>query len=201
METNFAPILATAIKAELEDFNNKSNGNDINNISSGGGETMHHPIILAELKCEQDDIVDFELNVCDTQNSQIGGATNEFNFSGRLDNLYSSFCALKALIDASKDSFFMKHKGARAIALLDNEEVGSVSMSVGGGMVMFEAIKRVTLSSKGNSSASSEGDSDVIERCLAKPFLVSADMAHTDNMPEPLRNDNDKNGYQESQNT
>ena len=201
METNFAPILATAIKAELEDFNNKSNGKDINNISSGGGETMHHPIIHAELKCEQDDIVDFELNVCDTQNSQIGGATNEFNFSGRLDNLYSSFCALKALIDASKDSFLMKHKGARAIALLDNEEVGSVSTSVGGGMVMFEAIKRATLSSKGNSSASSEGDSDVIERCLAKPFLVSADMAHTDNMPEPLRTDNDKNGYQESQNT
>ena len=49
------------IKAELEDFNNKSNGNDINNVSSGGGETMHH-LILAELKCEQDDIVDFELN-------------------------------------------------------------------------------------------------------------------------------------------
>ena len=101
------------------------------------------PLFSRELKCEQDDIVDFELNVCDTQNSQINGATfNEFIFSGRLDNLYSSFCALKALIDASKDSFFMKHKGARAIALLDNEEVGSVSMSVGGGMVMFEAIKR-----------------------------------------------------------
>jgi aspartyl aminopeptidase len=99
LETNFAPILATAIKAELEDFNNKSNGNDINNISSGGGETMHHPIILAELKCEQDDIVDFELNVCDTQNSQIGGATNEFIFSGRLDNLYSSFFFLPIFPD------------------------------------------------------------------------------------------------------
>ena len=50
-----------------------------NNISSGGGETMHHPIILAilaeELKCEQDDIVDFELNVCDTQKSHHGGAS------------------------------------------------------------------------------------------------------------------------------
>ena len=182
LETNFAPILATAIKAELEGFNNKSNGNNNNNISSGGGETMHHPIILAilaeELKCEQDDIVDFELNVCDTQKSQIGGATNEFIFSGRLDNLCSSFCALKALIDASKDSSLKKHKGARAIALFDNEEVGSVSTSGGGGTVMIEAIKRATLSSKGNSSASSEGDSDVIERCLAKSFLVSADMAH-----------------------
>ena len=113
---------------------------------------MHHPIILAiladELKCEQDDIVDFELNVCDTQKSQIGGATNEFIFSGRLDNLCSSFCALKALIDASKDSSLKKHKGARAIALFDNEEVGSVSTSGGGGTVMIEAIKRATLSSK-----------------------------------------------------
>ena len=63
---------------------------------------MHHPIILAELKCEQDDIVDFELNVCDTQNSQIGGATNEFIFSGRLDNLYSSFFFLPIFPDNGK---------------------------------------------------------------------------------------------------
>ena len=185
LETNFAPILATAIKAELEGFNNNrenknKDANNDNSSSSSGGETMHHPIILAilaeELKCEPEDIIDFELNVCDTQKSQIGGATNEFIFSGRLDNLCSSFCALKALIDASKDSSLKKHKGARAIALFDNEEVGSVSTSGGGGTVMIEAIKRATLSS--NSSNSSGGESDVIEQCLAKSFLVSADMAH-----------------------
>ena len=188
LETNFAPILATAIKAELEGFNNnrENKNKDANNdhsSSSSGGETMHHPIILAilaeELKCEPEDIIDFELNVCDTQKSQIGGATNEFIFSGRLDNLCSSFCALKALIDASKDSSLKKHKGARAIALFDNEEVGSVSTSGGGGTVMIEAIKRATLSSNSsNSSNSSGGESDVIEQCLAKSFLVSADMAH-----------------------
>ena len=188
LETNFAPILATAIKAELEGFNNNrenknKDANNDNSSSSSGGETMHHPIILAilaeELKCEPEDIIDFELNVCDTQKSQIGGATNEFIFSGRLDNLCSSFCALKALIDASKDSSLKKHKGARAIALFDNEEVGSVSTSGGGGTVMIEAIKRATLSSKSSkSSNSSGGESDVIEQCLAKSFLVSADMAH-----------------------
>ena len=188
LETNFAPILATAIKAELEGFNNSrenknKDANNDNSSSSSGGETMHHPIILAilaeELKCEPEDIIDFELNVCDTQKSQIGGATNEFIFSGRLDNLCSSFCALKALIDASKDSSLKKHKGARAIALFDNEEVGSVSTSGGGGTVMIEAIKRATLSSNSsNSSNSSGGESDVMEQCLAKSFLVSADMAH-----------------------
>ena len=188
LETNFAPILATAIKAELEGFNNNrekknKDANNDNSSSSSGGETMHHPIILAilaeELKCEPEDIIDFELNVCDTQKSQIGGATNEFIFSGRLDNLCSSFCALKALIDASKDSSLKKHKGARAIALFDNEEVGSVSTSGGGGTVMIEAIKRATVSSNSsNSSNSSGGESDVIEQCLAKSFLVSADMAH-----------------------
>ena len=164
LETNFAPILATAIKAELEGFNNNrenknKDANNDNSSSSSGGETMHHPIILAilaeELKCEPEDIIDFELNVCDTQKSQIGGATNEFIFSGRLDNLCSSFCALKALIDASKDSSLKKHKGARAIALFDNEEVGSVSTSGGGGTVMIEAIKRATLSSNSSNSSNS----------------------------------------------
>jgi aspartyl aminopeptidase len=179
LETNFAPILATAIKAELEGF--RSSNNSKANMDKY--KEMHHPIILAilaeELKCEPEDIIDFELNVCDTQKSQIGGATNEFIFSGRLDNLCSSFCALKALIDASKDASLQKHKGARVVALFDNEEVGSVSTSGGGGTVMIEAIRRATLSTKSNSkNNNSNDDGDAIERCLSKSFLVSADMAH-----------------------
>ena len=42
-----------------------------------------------------EEICDFELNVCDTQPSVIGGALKEFIFSGRLDNLCMSFCSLK----------------------------------------------------------------------------------------------------------
>ena len=52
-------------------------------------------LLSVELGCKPEEICDFELNVCDTQPSVIGGALKEFIFSGRLDNLCMSFCSLK----------------------------------------------------------------------------------------------------------
>lgn len=52
-------------------------------------------VLAEELNCQPKDILNFELDVIDTQPSVIGGALKEFIFSGRLDNLCSSFCALK----------------------------------------------------------------------------------------------------------
>ena len=54
-------------------------------------------MIANQIGCKVDDICDFELQVCDTQPSVIAGAAKEFIFSGRLDNLCSSFCSLKVL--------------------------------------------------------------------------------------------------------
>lgn len=77
-----------------------------------------------ELGCHVRDIASIELNICDTQPSCLGGANNEFIFSGRLDNLASSFCALRALVDtcASPEDLENENK-IRMIALFDNEEV------------------------------------------------------------------------------
>ena len=101
-ETNFAPILATAIKGELE-----------GEVSSASG--AHHALLLAvlaeELGCAPDDIKDFELNVCDTHPSVIGGAAREFIFSGRLDNLASSYCGVRALIEATSRRRARRAKG------------------------------------------------------------------------------------------
>ena len=96
----------------------------------------HHPLLLAvlaeELGCDAHEIVDFELEVCDTQPSVVGGAAREFIYSGRLDNLASSFCALKALIEAGNGGDLAEETGVRMIALFDNEEVGSDSTSGAG---------------------------------------------------------------------
>jgi aspartyl aminopeptidase len=54
-------------------------------------------MIANQIGCKVDDICDFELQACDTQPSVIAGAAKEFIFSGRLDNLCSSFCSLKVL--------------------------------------------------------------------------------------------------------
>ena len=72
--------------------------------------------------------------------SVIAGAIKEFNFSGWLDNLYMSFCSLKALIDASAlDSSLESESGVRIVALFDHEEVGSDSAQGAGSPIIFSS--------------------------------------------------------------
>lgn len=170
LETHLIPLLAT--KMENASCENK----DKNNISSVQGS--HHPLLMRilsdELGCRIDDIVSIELNVCDTQPGCLGGANNEFIFSGRLDNLASSFCALRALIDSSASPEDLSNEHAvRMVALFDNEEVGSDSYQGAGAPTMFEAMRRIT-DCLVHHSIRENG----FARAIRNSFLVSADMAH-----------------------
>ena len=143
-ETHLAPLLATAIKGELEsERNDQTNETGDEKTKRRKKKEPHHPLLLAvlaeELDCDPGDIVDFELEVCDTQPSVIGGAAREFIYSGRLDNLASSYCALRALLDARP---LAEETGVRMVALFDNEEVGSDSAAGAGGTVVADAIRR-----------------------------------------------------------
>ena len=89
--------------------------------------------------------MDFELNLCDTQPGVMAGAADEFVFVGRLDNLCSGYCALRALIDTCDGMESLStEECVRAVALFDHEEVGSESAQGAGGPVMSDAITRVT---------------------------------------------------------
>ena len=129
-------------------------------------------MLAEELNCDPHEIVDFELEVCDVQPSVIGGAAREFIYSGRLDNLASSFCALKALLDAGGGGSLKEETGVRMIALFDNEEVGSDSTAGAGGTVVADAVNRTVRALCGTER---EG---LAERTARNSFLVSADMAH-----------------------
>ena len=81
--------------------------------------------IGAELGVDPHTIVDFELNVVDTQPAGLVGLHKEFLSSPRLDNLGSSLVALDAILEtpASKD----QTAEVNMIMLFDHEEVGSQS--------------------------------------------------------------------------
>ncbi|KAL6996998.1 aspartyl aminopeptidase [Sarracenia purpurea var. burkii] len=182
-QTQLVPVLATSIKAELNkvvsengpvETESSIDGKKSNEKSSINNQ-KHHSLLLQlladEVGCEPDDIGDFELQTCDTQPSVIAGATKEFIYSGRLDNLCMSFCSLKALIDAtSSESSLENETGVRMVALFDHEEVGSNSAQGAGSPVMLDALSRIT--------SSFSPDVKLLEKTIQKSFLVSADMAH-----------------------
>lgn len=129
-------------------------------------------LLSKELGCEVDDIVDFELNVIDTQAGVVGGGEDEFIFCGRLDNLCMSYCCLQALVDTCANAEALADEtGVRAIALFDNEEVGSDSAQGAGSPVMRDCITRVT-------QLLAEGAEGAVQRAMRNSFLISADMAH-----------------------
>ena len=111
------------------------------------------------------------LHVCDVQPGTIAGARNEFVYSGRLDNLCMSYCALQALLESlSSPESQANDDCVRCIALFDHEEVGSDSAQGAGGPVMIDTIRRVT-------RVLGRGADGCVEMSLQNSFLVSADMA------------------------
>ncbi|KAB2633183.1 aspartyl aminopeptidase [Pyrus ussuriensis x Pyrus communis] len=182
-QTHLLPVLATAVKAELNKVVAEDGEADNDILTSGeksnekttSNALKHHSLLLQlladQLGCEPEHISDFELQACDTQPSIIAGAAKEFVFSGRLDNLCMSFCSLKALVDAtSSDSNLEDESGVRMVALFDHEEVGSDSAQGAGSPAMLNTLSRIT--------HSFTTDSKLLEKAIQRSFLVSADMAH-----------------------
>ena len=90
-----------------------------------GAVARHTPllvhVIAEELGVAAADVVDFDLQLCDTQEAVLGGALSEFIYSGRLDNLCSCYMAAEALIET--DASVAHDTAVRVIALFDHEEV------------------------------------------------------------------------------
>jgi aspartyl aminopeptidase len=108
-------------------------------------------------------ILGMDLSLYDLQPPSIGGANQEFIFSGKLDNLFMSWCALQALLQA--DTTYSE--GAKVIALFDHEEVGSESNQGAGSDLLPSLLERLQL---GNPSS--------LPISVGSSFIASADVAH-----------------------
>lgn len=110
-ETEFTPILGL-LASNLNAPTDKVQSDDNNEQAASSIQDNHHPALLAllaeEMNVKPEEIHDFELWVAaplttatstlnsssrqlyDTQPSVLGGLNNEFIFSPRMDNLFSS---------------------------------------------------------------------------------------------------------------
>lgn len=171
-----ANALNQPIQIEPDDSNATS--------SAVGTPTMtikHHSSLLdllaSELSIEVSQIQDFELSLYDTQPASIGGINNEFIHSPRLDNQMSCFCSTEALIESLKDGESLKEsKNIRAIALFDNEEVGSVSTHGAESNMLASTVKRLaSIQIKNGVELKNDEHRNftAFERSISKSFLIS----------------------------
>ncbi len=118
-------------------------------------------------------IVDFQLELYDTQPAALGGPNNEFLLSGRIDNLTMCYSAVQAL--PSSGSTFNNNA---LVVCFDHEEIGSKTLKGGDSFFLGSVMERLALS-LGLSR-------ETYLRTLSQSILFSADGVHAihPNYPE-----------------
>ena len=124
-------------------------------------------ILGEELDVSPDRIRGWDAMCFDVQPSGLVGLHEEFLSAPRLDNLHSSFTALRALIESSKNP---KSADLRVVTLFDHEEVGSTSERGAAGPLLGNILERSVIARGGGR--------DEYLRAIASSTCVSADMAH-----------------------
>jgi aminopeptidase I len=120
-------------------------------------------------------IVNWELELYDTQPAQTGGLDKEFIFGGRIDDKLCSWAALEALLASSATTATGDDSIIKLVALFDDEEIGSLLYQGARGNFLPATVERAVEAFSGSYSA------NTISRTYANSFLVSADVTHAVN--------------------
>jgi aspartyl aminopeptidase len=104
-------------------------------------------------------ILDYEMNLYDTQSPALVGLQKQFIASARLDNLLSCYLGLSAILNADNQ------ESALFIAT-DHEEVGSTSCCGAKGPMLQQFLDRLL------------PDPQERARCIDRSVMISADNAH-----------------------
>lgn len=121
--------------------------------------------LLAEhLSCEPEDILDYELNLYNTETGSIIGADGVFYQSPRLDDLTS----VQALLDGLTSS--ERAHGTNVLVIFDHEEVGSRTKQGAAGTLLPMILKKIY-----RSLGWTEGE---YEDALGASLMMSVDVAH-----------------------
>ncbi len=118
-------------------------------------------------------IVNWELELCDTQPAQVGGLDKEFIFGGRIDDKLCSWSAMEALL-ASSDS--ASAGTIKLVGVFDDEEIGSLLRQGARGNFLPSTIERICEVFGGNSYGA-----NLLAQTYANSFLISADVIHAVN--------------------
>ncbi|SPO06843.1 related to aminopeptidase yscI precursor, vacuolar [Cephalotrichum gorgonifer] len=121
-------------------------------------------------------ILNWELELYDSQPAQTGGLDREFIFGPRIDDKLCSWPALLALIAAADDK---EDSYIRLVALFDDEEIGSLLRQGARGNFLPSVVERTVEAL--SAAARVPFGPGVVGRTYARSFLASADVTHAGN--------------------
>lgn len=129
-------------------------------------------------------IVNWELELFDTQPAQLGGLDKEFIFAGRIDDKLCAFSAIEALIASTSSSSTSQTRDRpsdnsgiiKLVGLFDDEEIGSLLRQGAHGNFLPSTIARIC-ETFGDPAAGT----NALAQTYANSFLVSADVSHAVN--------------------
>jgi aminopeptidase I len=121
-------------------------------------------------------IVNWELELFDTQPATVGGLDKEFIFAGRIDDKLCSWAAIQALIEADKSGDTEDSSIIKIVGLFDDEEIGSLLRQGARGNFLPSTIERIVANQPNGGR-----EADVMGQTYANSFLVSSDVIHAVN--------------------
>jgi aminopeptidase I len=174
-ETEMVPIIGLD-NSDLskEEFKNSTLGEDGSFVSGQPPRLVR--AIAKELKITDfSSIVNWELELYDTQPAQTGGLDKEFIFGGRIDDKLCSWAAVQALLASSFSASTAGDSIIKLVSLFDDEEIGSLLYQGARGNFLPATVDRVVEAFTPSHSAST------LSRTYANSFLISADVTHAVN--------------------
>ncbi|CCD27462.1 metalloaminopeptidase APE1 NDAI_0K02710 [Naumovozyma dairenensis CBS 421] len=125
---------------------------------------------LANVKVCQ--LIQLDLDLFDVQKGTLGGLNNEFIFAPRVDDRLCSFAAAICLAHFAENLDIANMETFNAVALFDNEEIGSLSRQGAKGGLLESVVGRV---------ATARNKRDVppdMRTLFANSIILSADVNH-----------------------
>ena len=139
-------------------------------------ENLSFDEMFAGLKTSEDcQVVSYDLFLVNADMPYTFGLKNEFLASPRVDNLSSVYSSMEGLL-AAKNT-----RGICVAAMLDNEEVGSLTAQGADGDFMENVLRRIAYALG--------KDDEGYYQAVAKSFLLSADNAHALHPNHPEKSD------------
>ena len=117
----------------------------------------------------------YDLFLVNADMPYLFGVNNEFLAAPRIDNLACSYAGLEALLSSTETS------GICVLALMDNEEIGSLSAQGADGDFLETTLRRVAYALR--------FEENEFYKALAESFLLSADNAHAVHPNHPEKAD------------